>query len=52
MLISSDMEEIEKLSDRVIVMHEGKIVKTLEKSEITVDEITKFAFGVKKGVSA
>ncbi|MED4905399.1 autoinducer 2 ABC transporter ATP-binding protein LsrA [Parageobacillus thermoglucosidasius] len=52
LLISSDMEEIEKLSDRVIVMHEGKIVKTLEKSEITVDEITKFAFGVKKGVSA
>ena len=50
LLISSDIEEIQNLSDRVIVMHEGSIVKTLEKSEITIDNITTWAFGVKKEV--
>ncbi|MBS4208230.1 ATP-binding cassette domain-containing protein [Bacillus sp. FJAT-50079] len=51
LLISSDMEEIQLLSDRVIVMHEGWIVKTLEKSEITLDRITTYAFGGGKEVS-
>ncbi|MEK3888320.1 sugar ABC transporter ATP-binding protein [Bacillus sp. FSL K6-3431] len=51
LLISSDIEEIQQLSDKVIVMHEGNVVKTLEKSEITIDEITTFAFGVKEEVS-
>ncbi|PLR81219.1 MULTISPECIES: sugar ABC transporter ATP-binding protein [Bacillus] len=50
LLISSDIEEIEKLSDRVLVMHEGKLVKTLTKSEINSDTITKWAFGVNKEV--
>jgi AI-2 transport system ATP-binding protein len=50
LLISSDIEEIKKLSDRVIVMHEGHIVKVLENSEIHVDAITSAAFGVKKEV--
>lgn len=50
LLISSDIEEIQNLSDRVMVMHEGSIVKTLEKSEITIDNITTWAFGVKKEV--
>lgn len=48
LLISSDIEEIQKLSDRVIVMHEGHIVKTLEKRDITFDEITTSAFGINK----
>ncbi|MFD1739525.1 sugar ABC transporter ATP-binding protein [Bacillus salitolerans] len=50
LLISSDMEEIETLSDRVIVMHEGKIVQTLEKHDIQSDTITRIAFGVNKEV--
>lgn len=50
LLISSDMEEIELLSDRVMVMHEGHIVKTLIKPEISLDRITSLAFGVKKEV--
>lgn len=50
LLISSDIEEIQNLSDRVMVMHEGSIVKTLEESEITIDNITTWAFGVKKEV--
>ncbi|MFZ3591615.1 sugar ABC transporter ATP-binding protein [Bacillus sp. DJP31] len=50
LLISSDMEEIESLSDRVMVMHEGNLVKTLEKEDIQSDTITRYAFGVGKEV--
>lgn len=49
-LISSDIEEIEKLSDRVLIMHEGRMVKTLSKHEILTDTITTFAFGIKSEV--
>ncbi|MEH6943325.1 sugar ABC transporter ATP-binding protein [Bacillus sp. JJ722] len=49
LLISSDMEEIKKLSDQVIVMHEGRIVNFLQKSEVTLEHITSLAYGVKKG---
>ena len=50
LLISSDMEEIDKLSDRVLVMHHGKTVKVLSKEEITKDAITSLAFGAKNEV--
>jgi AI-2 transport system ATP-binding protein len=49
-LISSDIEEIEKLSDRVLIMHQGKTVNILSKQEISKDAITSFAFGAKNGV--
>ncbi|WP_042351283.1 sugar ABC transporter ATP-binding protein [Bacillus massiliigorillae] len=49
LLISSDMEEIQKLSDRVLVMHEGRIVNVLQNEEVTIENITSSAFGVKKG---
>lgn len=50
LLISSDMEEIEKLSDRVLVMHQGKTVRVLSKEEITKDAITSLAFDAKNKV--
>jgi AI-2 transport system ATP-binding protein len=50
-LISSDMEEIEKLSDTVVIMHEGKIVKTLQENEINIDTITTWAFGAQSEVT-
>ena len=52
LLISSDTEEIVELSDRVLVMHEGKIMKEIEKEHLSVDSITSAAFGVKKDVIA
>ncbi|KAB2334734.1 ATP-binding cassette domain-containing protein [Cytobacillus depressus] len=52
LLISSDIEEVHKLSDKVLVIHEGSIMKLLEKNETTVDEITATAFGVKKEATA
>lgn len=48
-LISSDTEEIAELSDRVVVMHEGRIIKEIKKENITVDNIISAAFGVKGG---
>ncbi|MEK4485107.1 sugar ABC transporter ATP-binding protein [Psychrobacillus sp. FSL H8-0484] len=52
LLISSNTEEIVELSDRVLVMHEGKIEMEIEKEKLTVDSITSAAFGVKKDVIA
>lgn len=49
-LISSDMEEIVHLSDRVLIMHEGQIVKELNKQPITANQITTYAFGVSNEV--
>jgi len=45
LLISSDFEEIKELSDRVEVMHHGKNIAGLKKNEITMDSLTKAAFG-------
>ncbi|XXM70722.1 autoinducer 2 ABC transporter ATP-binding protein LsrA [Lysinibacillus sphaericus] len=49
-LISSDMEEIERLSDRVLVMHQGKTVNVLSKEDITKDAITSLSYGAKNEV--
>jgi AI-2 transport system ATP-binding protein len=47
-LISSDTEEIVQLSDRVLVMHEGRMISLIEKKDITVNTITSAALGIKK----
>jgi ribose transport system ATP-binding protein len=44
-MISSDMEEILNLSDRVAVMHEGAITGTLARSECTEERIMRLAVG-------
>lgn len=50
LLITSDMEEIQQLSNRVLVMHEGSMVTILTENDITLEEITSYAFGVQSGV--
>ena len=45
-LISSDMAEVIGVSDRVIVMHEGEITGKLERSELTQENIMKYAVGI------
>lgn len=39
LLISADLEEIMKLSDRVVVIYDGKILANKSRSEITMEEI-------------
>jgi ribose transport system ATP-binding protein len=44
-IISSDMEEIIGISDRMIVLYEGRVSGTLEKSEFSQVNVMKFASG-------
>jgi ribose transport system ATP-binding protein len=44
-MISSDMEEVLNLSDRVAVMHEGAITGTLARAECTEERIMTLAVG-------
>lgn len=45
-MISSDMAEILGVSDRVMVMHEGKVTGELKRKEATQESIMKYAIGV------
>ncbi len=47
LLISSDMEEIVELADRVVTMYHGKLVAHFNKNEITQEALMSAAFGVK-----
>ncbi len=44
-LISSDLEEVTNLSNRVVVIHQGKAVGHLSGSEVTLKNIASQAFG-------
>jgi len=45
LMISSDMEEVLHLSDRVAVMHEGRISGILERADCTEENIMQLAVG-------
>lgn len=45
LLISSDIEEIVQLVNRVYVMRNGQFVSHLEKEQIHVEEVTRLAYG-------
>ncbi|MEN3183790.1 MAG: sugar ABC transporter ATP-binding protein [Atribacterota bacterium] len=51
MVISSELPEILKMSDRVIVMHEGRITGIFEGSEKTAENIIRAATGERMVVS-
>ena len=44
-LISSEMPEVIKMSDRVAVMHEGRITGILDHEELTQEQVIKYAIG-------
>ncbi|MGC8870984.1 MAG: D-xylose ABC transporter ATP-binding protein, partial [Brevinematia bacterium] len=44
-VISSELPEVLKLADRVIVMHEGKITGIFGKEEITSEKLIRAATG-------
>jgi ribose transport system ATP-binding protein len=45
LMISSDMEEILHVSDRIAVMHEGRITGSLERTDCTEENIMQLAVG-------
>ncbi|MGG3521747.1 sugar ABC transporter ATP-binding protein [Bacillus pseudomycoides] len=51
LLISSDVEEIVQLANRVYVMRNGKLVSHLEKGEVCIDEVTRLAYVGREGVT-
>ena len=44
-MISSDMEEVINVSDRVAVMHEGKITGVLDRAELSEESVMRLATG-------
>jgi ribose transport system ATP-binding protein len=44
-MISSDMEEVLRVSDRIVVMHEGRITGELKGSEATQEKVMELAVG-------
>ncbi|MGH9901454.1 MAG: sugar ABC transporter ATP-binding protein, partial [Pyrinomonadaceae bacterium] len=51
MMISSDMEEILGVSDRVAVMHEGRLTGVLERAECSEEAVMRLAVGHENGQS-
>ncbi|MFA7076022.1 MAG: ABC transporter ATP-binding protein [Candidatus Izemoplasmatales bacterium] len=48
LLISFELDEVMDVSDRILVMYEGKIVKNVLAKDITVEELGLYMAGVKK----
>lgn len=48
LMISFELDEVMSVSDRILVMYEGKIVKDVLTKDITVDELGLYMAGVKK----
>ena len=46
LLISSDMEELVELADRVVTMYQGRINAEFRKADINQDNLTAAAFGI------
>ena len=46
LLISSDMEELEELADRVVTMYQGRINGSFQGADINQDNLTAAAFGI------
>jgi ribose transport system ATP-binding protein len=46
-MISSDMEEILNVSDRIAVMHEGEISGVLERADCKEENVMQLAVGKK-----
>jgi len=51
LMISSDMEEVLNVSDRVAVMHEGEITGALDRPDCTEENIMQLAVGKKIGAA-
>ena len=45
MLFDSDLEELLGMSDRIMVVYQGRIVKELDRSEATAQSVMKYAVG-------
>ena len=49
LMISSEMEELLGMSDRIIVLHEGKVSGELSKEQFSQDKVLELASGIMEG---
>ena len=47
-MVSSDLPEVLSMSDRLLVMHEGRVIKELDKEEATQEKVMFYATGGKE----
>lgn len=47
LLVSADLDEVISLSDRIIVMHEGRITGSLDSDELEIEKLGKYMVGGK-----
>ncbi len=50
LMISFELDEVMSVSDRILVMYEGQIVKNVMANDITVEELGLYMAGVKKDI--
>lgn len=50
LLISFELDEVMSVSDRILVMYDGKIVKNVMAKDITVEELGLYMAGVKRDI--
>ena len=46
LMISSEMEELLGMSDRIVVLHEGRVTGGLEKDQFSQDKVLELASGI------
>ena len=46
LMISSDLEEVIGMSDRVLVLHEGRLAGELSRAELSEEAVMRLATGV------
>lgn len=52
LLISSELEEVVELSDRVLVMYRGRVINELTGDNINLERVTESSFGILQEVTA
>ena len=49
LLVSSDLPELTRLSDRIIVLRKGRIIKEFTEGVVTEEEVLRAASGIVEG---
>ena len=45
-MISSEMEELLGMSDRIVVLHDGRVVDEIRKEEFSQEKVLRLASGI------